>query len=321
MEERTRREAEQRQEQERARQEAEAQERARQEKEAERRQQAERARLAVERRQAEENARLEAERARELEAQQEREAESEAQVVTIHPLMNSDEEQHKEQPIDSGKPSSALDLLIKAAKTYHDDRKGKGKTLHRISWGQYTEEDKLGAANHFIDAICNKDGFITAKDRGALKNGRLYTTLNKVFEDNRQAISRELNQDLQSFDDLLNTLNKREPIETLKRILNTYKADRATKPDYYHRTFFSQYSGPQKIASVKNFLETITRGDNLSPDDLAIIKQGSLGRSLKEFIKESGGALSEFLQTKKPINTIDDLVSAFYPPPQQENVL
>jgi chemotaxis protein histidine kinase CheA len=217
---------------------------------------------------------------------------------------------NKDQPV-SPKPNP-LSELIKIVEEYTKKRKKEHYTHYWIPLFQYTKKDKLDAAQHFINALKNPASMINNFDKAVLNDGRLHKTIKSYLAEHELAIQSHFKSDkpIKTVNQLINALNKQNPVDKLIYQLEHYHKQRAKQPEMYHLSLFPQYTGTEKRTAVAHLLDVL-KGENnaLTTKDIGALNQGSLGSLIAEFIEEFKAPLREAMNVKR-IDNLTDLISA-----------
>ncbi|MFC7780292.1 hypothetical protein [Legionella taurinensis] len=209
-------------------------------------------------------------------------------------------------PIDN-KP--LLAALMSELENYKQARSHYGQTRHAISWFQYTKDDKESAIRQLVEALKSPHKGINLHDESVLLNGRLHDRLDAFMAQHGKALAKELHCDkpLSTLEDLIDYLNTRDPVSSLISILEQYHTARDAKPERYHWSIFSQFTGTEKKAAAKHLIERLKGNDVvLSENDMAALQQGSLGEEIETFIELYGKALKQ--QFNRAVFSLYDLV-------------
>ncbi|QRN04212.1 hypothetical protein GH742_10190 [Legionella sp. MW5194] len=202
-----------------------------------------------------------------------------------------------------------LAALMKELESYKEERSHYGPTRHAISWFQYTKDDKESAIRQLVEALKSLHKGINRHDEGVLLNGRLYERLDAFMVQHGESLAQELHcsTPLRTLEDLIDYLNTRNPLLSLISILEQYHAARGAKPERYHWSIFSQFTGSEKKAAATQLIERLKGKDAvLSERDMAALQQGSLGEEIETFIELYGPALKR--QFNRAVFSVDDLV-------------
>ncbi|KTD42426.1 hypothetical protein [Legionella quateirensis] len=216
----------------------------------------------------------------------------------------------KDQPA-SQKPNP-LSGLIKIVEEYGKIRKKEHYTHYWIPLFQYTKKDKLDATQHFINALKNPESLINNFDKAVLNDGRLHKTIKNYLAEHELAIQSHFKSDkpIKTVNQLINALNKQNPVEKLIYQLEHYHKQRAKQPEMYHFSLFPQYTGTEKRTAVTHLLDVLKGGNNaLTAKDIGALNQGSLGSMISEFIQEFKAPLREAMNVKR-IDNLTDLINA-----------
>jgi hypothetical protein len=208
--------------------------------------------------------------------------------------------------------TNPLSGLIAVINIYSKERKNEYFTHFLIPFFQYTRTDKLNAATQLINALQNPTHIISAKNRAVLNNGRLQKRINEYLTENEQAIQSHFNLDkpIKSVNQLINVLNKQDPMEKLINLLQQYHTHRSKQPEMYHFALFPQYTGTDKRRAVTHLIAHLKGQFNaLDSKDIGALKQGTLGTMISDFIADFKIPLKEALGAGR-ITNLNDLISA-----------
>lgn len=217
-------------------------------------------------------------------------------------------------PHQSGDEKPTLKALMKQLGDYKLERDRYGQTRHAISWFQYTKDDKMLAVNNLAAALVSPDKGINLHDEGVLFDGSLYTCLDAFITTHGRELARELQcpTTIGSLSDLIDFLNTRAPVASLINILEQYCTARDTKPERYHWSIFSQFTGTEKKAAAGRLIDLLNGGNTpLSERDVAALDQGALGKEIEKFIEVYRPALNQ--RFNRPVNSLYDLIEARSP--------
>jgi hypothetical protein len=230
-----------------------------------------------------------------------------------------DPKAHKPQAADKIKiaPKDTAKLnplsgLINVIQDYVGQRKEENFTHFWIPLFQYTKTDKINAASHFISAINNPALMINDRDKAILNDGRLHKRIKQYLEENELAIQSHFNlsKPVTTVNQLINIINKQDPITKLIHQLEQYHQHRSKQPETYHLPIFTQYTGTEKRRAVSHLIAKLKGEDSdVSTKDLGALNQGSLGTLLSDFIKNNKTSLTQALNVNK-IKNLDDLIAA-----------
>ncbi|KTD57533.1 hypothetical protein [Legionella shakespearei] len=256
-------------------------------------------RLAEQQRQAElQRQQLEQQRQAELQRLQ-----TEQQQAELH--LRQAEAKHK-------KPSSPFQGLIEVVTAYSALRKKEEHTRFWIPLFQYTKTDKRKAVKHFIGSILNPKQIINGYDRAVLNNGRLHQLIQNYIDDNKDEIQVYFNreQPVTTVGQLIDAFNQQNPMDKLIHLLENYSKERAKKEEIYHLSWFPQYTKTEKQNAVSHLLKKLQGEDaEVTKYDRGALNQGSLGKMVNEFIRNSHQSLEKHLNADR-IKNLDDLIAA-----------
>lgn len=194
---------------------------------------------------------------------------------------------------------------------YRTVRKEGSRTHHLIPFFQFTKEEKLDAVNHVIASL-DSHGYITHKDKKALKNGSLFKSIDNYIKQTDNSVDEILNASpIKTVDEMVDFLNRRDIVQTLISLLNQYKTDREGKDEVYHFRIFKQFTRTEKIEAVNNLIAKLNDPHAIiTVDNIKALKQGSLNQLLSEFLKTYRVDLEKALGSTSPIKNVVDLVNA-----------
>lgn len=202
--------------------------------------------------------------------------------------------------------------LIKTLEEYAQKRKDEYFTHHWIPLFQYTRKDKLDAVQHFINALNNPASLINHHDKAVLNDGRLNKTIKNYLAEHELAIQSYFKSDkpIKTVNQLINALNKQNPVDKLIHQLEQYSKQRAKQPEMHHLSLFPQYTRTEKCTAATHLMNLLKDGKNaLTTKDLGALNQGSLGSLISEFIAEFKAPLKEAMNVRQ-MNNLKDLISA-----------
>ncbi len=218
--------------------------------------------------------------------------------------------------------TSPLSGLIDILNKYTKERKQEYFTHFFIPLFQYTRTDKLNAVKKLITAIKDPTYIVTAHDKAVLNNGRLQKRINEYLAENETAIQSDLNLDkpITTVNQLIQVLNKKNPVDKLINILEQYSLYRSIQPETYHFTIFPQYTGSEKRRAAAHLIEHLKgKSGVLDSKDIGALSQGSLGSMINEFIADFKTPLREAFNVKR-ISNLNDLISASVQPPESPSL-
>jgi hypothetical protein len=240
---------------------------------------------------------------------------SQVEMTSFRRSLNSSKEQGQLTDATDKKPNGFEQLL----KNYIRERDQKAWTYHMLSLFQYTKKDKIDAATLFIDALKSPCVMISRQVGETLKNGSLGSRIETYIKEHGEDLKQELNtsEDFESIDQVIDFLNRRDPIQAFVGALKQYRDQRSNDVrNMYHFAIFPQFTKQDKLTAVDKLISTLeTKSNQLSDYDQSALAQGSLGESIEGFIKQYNQELADNLQVDE-INNLGQLVRARINPAQ-----